>query len=318
LKIGDLSLPVTAAKADWLAGTRWIGFTPADSSGSSREQCRATINSQINGGYIIEYITRNFGEPNPGFETDARYIAEREAHQHVGGKLIAVHRLRPSARPLSAILGEEEFNRLQDMWASDGKRYRWSVAFPIIETFSIPDAPLASDVFRVEAMRRLFAHPSATLRPLNDDERQQITELTIEARPTTNAWIGIADEAAMAEKSQIDRRTQTLIDHDLSASAMEGLTEEQKVKVRRRAAWLADRFVRERGRGGKLICDDCGFDPATKVDGTTVKPRSLVEVHHKNPLDEGVRYTTLLDFSLLCPTCHRFVHALARSLKHKG
>jgi len=315
LKISDLSLPVNAAKSDWLAGTKWIGFTPTDTSGAAREQCRATINAQINGGYIIEYITRNFGEPNPGFETDPRYLAEREAHRKVGGRLIAVHRLRPSARPLSVILGEEEYNRVQDMWASGGKRYRWSVAFPIIESFSIPDAPLATEVLSDAAMRRLFAHPSATLRPLNDDERRQIANLVIEPRLTNNAWIGIADEAVMAEQSEIDPRTQKLIDHDLSASAMEGLTDEQKVKVRRRAVWLADRFVRERDRSGQLRCEDCGFDPVIKVRGTEVKPRALLEVHHKNPLDEGVRYTTLLDFCLLCPTCHRFIHALARARK---
>ena len=39
-------------------------------------------------------------------------------------------------------------------------------------------------------------------------------------------------EAAMAEKLPLDPRTRTLIDHDLAASAMEGLTEKQKVKVR--------------------------------------------------------------------------------------
>jgi 5-methylcytosine-specific restriction enzyme A len=76
----------------------------------------------------------------------------------------------------------------------------------------------------------------------------------------------------MAEKSRLDPRTRTLIDHDLLASAMEGLTEEQKVKVRKRAAWFADRFVRERDRAGRLFCDDCGFDPALKVAGTGVRP----------------------------------------------
>jgi 5-methylcytosine-specific restriction protein A len=313
LRISDLSLPVTAAKADWLAGTHWIGFTPADASGSAREQCRATINAQINGGYIIEYITQKFGDPNPGFERDARYVEEREAHRKIGGRLIAVHRLRPSARRLTQILGDEEFNRIQDMWAADGKRYRWSVAFPIIESFAISDPPLASDVFGPEAMRRLFGHPSATLRPLNDDERRQVADLQIVPQPTTNAWIGIADEAGMAEKSEINPRTQAFIDQDLSGSAMEGMTEEQKRKVRKRAAWLADRFVRERDRAGLLACDDCGFDPSSKVAGTGVRPRSLLEVHHKNPLDEGIRYTTVLDFSLLCPTCHRFVHALLRA-----
>jgi 5-methylcytosine-specific restriction protein A len=46
---------------------------------------------------------------------------------------------------------------------------------------------------------------------------------------------------------------------------------------------------------------------------TGVSGGSLLEVHHKNPLDEGVRYTTVLDFALPCPTCHRFTHALLRA-----
>ncbi|MFZ1007048.1 MAG: HNH endonuclease [Candidatus Sulfotelmatobacter sp.] len=315
MQIKDLPLPVNVAKADWLAGTRWLGFTPTDASGSAREQCRATINSQVNGGYVIEYITQKFGEPNPGFETDPRYVEERQAHGDVAGRLIAVHRLRPTSRKLAEVLGEKEFSRLQDMWAESNKRYRWSVAFPIIESFSIISPPYANDVFTIAAMKRLFAHPSATLRTLNDEERSQIADLAIEPRPTANAWIGIADEMVMAVQSEINPQTQRLIDQDLNVSAMEGLTEKQKAMVRKRAAWLADRFIREKDRAGELVCESCGFDPVSRISGTAVKARSLLDVHHINPLDEGVRYTTLSDFCLLCPLCHRFAHALARSMK---
>src|SRR4051794_26416512 len=100
------------------------------------------------------------------------------------------------------------------MWAADGKRYRWSAAFPIIESFAIINPPFANEVFGPDAMRRLFGHPLATLRPLNDNERAQIAELEIEPRLTTNAWIGIADEARMAEQSEISPRTQAFIDQD--------------------------------------------------------------------------------------------------------
>ncbi len=94
---------------------------------------------------------------------------------------------------------------------------------------------------------------------------------------------------------------------------MEGLTEQQKSKVRRRAQWLADLFVRERQKAKKLFCDDCGFDPTTRTDGTGVKPRALLDVHHIHPLEEGLRRTWLTDFKLLCPTCHRFAHAMMRA-----
>ena|ERR1700676_4535555 len=134
MRIKDLPAPVTAAKADWLPGTHWIGFTPSNGSLNAREQRRATISAQINSGYIIEYVTLKFDDPNPGFESNPRYLAEKAAHAGVAGKFIAVHRLRASARPLRAILGDQEYDLLQSMWADGDKRYRWSVAFPIIES----------------------------------------------------------------------------------------------------------------------------------------------------------------------------------------
>jgi hypothetical protein len=154
----------------------------------------------MRGGYVIEYVTRKFDDPNPGFEAAPRYLAEKAAHREVAGKFLAVHRLRPSSRPLGAILGDQEFEQLQDMWADGDKRYRWSVAFPIIESFAIVPPRYANEVLSPEAMTRLFAHPSGTLRPLNDDEREQIAALEITPQPTINAWIGIADEAVMAEQ----------------------------------------------------------------------------------------------------------------------
>ncbi len=312
MRIKDLAHPITAAKADWLAGTSWLGFTPSDSSGNARERCRAVINSQMGNGYVIEYATLKYGDPNPGFESSPKYIQGQAAHRELAGKLIAVHKLRPSPRPLQEILGEFEYNQLQDMWA-EGNRHRWSVAFPIVETYRIITTPFARDILGAEAMQRLFGHPSATLRPLNDDERARIADLEIEPLRAENAWIGIADEIAMAERSQISSQLQNQIDRDLALSAMEGMTEEQKRKIRKRAAWLAERYARQRTRESRLLCDDCGFDPQSRTLGTGVKPRSILDVHHKNPLDEGVRVTTLSDFCLLCPNCHRFAHALARS-----
>ncbi|WP_315718603.1 MULTISPECIES: hypothetical protein [unclassified Bradyrhizobium] len=313
MRIKDLPAPVTAAKADWLPGTHWIGFTPTDGSIRAREQRRATINAQVNGGYIIEYVTLKFDDPNPGFENDPRYLSDKAAHKGVAGKFIAVHRLRPSARSLREILGDEEYDLLQNMWADGGKRYRWSVAFPIIESYALKPHRVANEVLSEKAMTRLFAHPSGTLRPLNDDERVQIAELEIEPRHTANAWIGIEDEVTMAQQSQINASTIKLINVDLS-SALEGMTDEQKAKVRIRAAWLADKFISQRAKAGQLHCDNCGFDPATIIRGTTVRPRSLLDVHHLNPLEEGIRYTTRADFCLVCPNCHRFMHRLAQTL----
>lgn len=131
----------------------------------------------------------------------------------------------------------------------------------LIETFTIDDPPDAEDMFGHDAYRRLFAHASGMLRPLSPEETGRLMDLEIRPLETANAWVGIEDEAQMAEMSEIDERTRRNIDHDLTVSgAIEGLTDEQRQQIRLRAAWLADRFIRNRRDAGTIICDDCGFD----------------------------------------------------------
>lgn len=309
MKISDLPAPVTASKADWLAGTHWLGFTPTGSDRSARAKCQSTIQRQLGSGYVVEYITEQFSAPNPGFESHPQYLADRSAHADNAGRLIAVHRLRNTARPLEEVLGAKQFKELQDMWAQDGRRFRWSVAFPIVESYEIVDRPKAKAVLGDEAFRRLYAHSSATLRPLTESERLQLSSLSISPVETKNARIGIEDEFEMAELSQIEKQFIRLMTQDISEEALEGETFEAKVKIRRRAAWIAQRFARLRMREKTLFCDECAFDPATKIDPSQISPRSLLDVHHKNPLAEGKRYTTEADLALLCPTCHRLEHA---------
>lgn len=308
LRIRDLSNVVTAAKADWLPGTTWLGFTPPSSEPHAVAQCEATICRQMKDGYVLEYVTHSIDLPNQGFDDDPEYLEVTKEHPKLAGCLIAVHRLRPTMRPLREVLGENEFEHLQDMWAQEGKRRRWSVAFPIVESFEIQGKPQAKEVLGSVAYERLFRHSSGTLRPLNDDERRLIADLVIVPTTAMNAWIAIEDEIRMAEASAIPDALLRNINRDLSASAMEGATEERKAKIRRRAAWLANRFAIERRKAGTLFCDKCSFDPTEYVVGTSIKPRSLLDVHHLHPLDEGKRRTWLKDFALLCPTCHRFEH----------
>lgn len=310
--ITDLRDPVTASKADWLSVTTWMGFTPTGQGGDARERCEAIINRQIGNGYVLEYVTEQMSVPNPGFKNDPDYLQEREVHKDQAGRLLGIHRLRHSFRPLEQIIGADDFEHMQDMWAVHGRRVRWSVAFPIVESYRISDMPKARDVFGDEAYRRLYAHPSALLRELNDDERSSINGLEIERSDAPNAWIAIEDEFEHAERSDIRPRVTRLIERDL-AGALEGVEEELRTKTRKRAAWLANRFVIDRRDAGALFCDDCGLDPQALIDGLNVSPRSLLDVHHKNPLEEGIRYTTTDDFALLCPTCHRLEHLRMKS-----
>jgi 5-methylcytosine-specific restriction enzyme A len=308
--VRDLPERVTASKSDWLAGTTWIGFTPTDGSLTARNKCQSTIQRQFGSGYVIEYITEKFGEPNAGFENDPTYLAERDAHKALAGRFIAVHKLRATARGLIQILGVQDFERLQDMWAQDSHRQRWSVAFPIIESYRVVDRPKAKNILGEESYLRLYAHSSATLRPLNDTERAAISDLEIERVDTANAWIGIEDEFELAERSAIDSRVKNAIAADMWDGALEGIPAERRLRLRTRAAWIADTFLKTRFRNNTLRCDHCGFDPARFFDPQIIKLRSLLDVHHKCPVQEGVRYTTVQDFELLCPTCHRIEHVI--------
>ena len=231
----------------------WIGFTPQGTGGDAAQKCQSVINKQVGGGYVIEYITKNIDKPNAGFEDDAEHLEERKLHPENAGRLVAVHRLRSSSRNLKEILGEHEYERLQNMWSQNGRRKRWSVAFPIVESFEIEGKPLATDVLSPDAVQRLIKHTSATLRPLSEVDRVAFANLSLRPRAAANAWIAIEDEIDAAERSQIDPKVIKDIDRDLRLTAIEGLTEERWAKVRRRAAWLADLFARDRARAGNFV-----------------------------------------------------------------
>ena len=310
MKIRDLDAPVVAAKSDWGVATNYIGFTPSGAGSGAYAQCQSTVQRQARNGFVLEYITESYPEPNPGFETHPDYLESKRRHEEAAGQLIAIHKLRHSSRPLSHIIGEVEFSRLQDMWATEGRRHRWSVAFPIDETYEIDGHPKAVTVFGAAAYRRLFAHQSALLRELSVAERESLANLNVARRAALNRWIGVEDEIQAAELSEVDPRSLQLITDDLSDSVLEGLTVERRNKLRRRAAWLADALVRRRQSAGSLHCDACGFDPVTAIAGRRVSARSLLDVHHIDPIGLGPRYTEIRDLSLLCPNCHRLEHRL--------
>lgn len=310
MKIADLSAPVTAAKSDWLPGVTYLGFTPANGTSRARASREATIQSQIDGGYVLEYVTKKFDEPNSDFLDDPRIRKEKEEHAKVAGKFIAIHKLRHSSRPLREIVGDDEYELLQDMWAQGGDRHRWSVAFPIVETFKIIDPPDAKELLGDSVYRPHFAYSSSVLRPLNDEARQAIADLEIERIDAPNAWIAIEDEIRIAEHGGFPDRTKKLIDRDLRSNALEGHTEERKVKIRVRAAWLANNFWLKQFKDLKARCAACGFDPVEEFGDRGIKLKTLLDVHHKNPLAEGTRLTTFDDLVLLCPTCHRIEHKL--------
>jgi hypothetical protein len=169
-----------------------------------------------------------------------------------------------------------------------------------------------SPEFGVYRKLRLYAHDA--IRYLTEDEARIMRSSfsPIDSRETNSYFAKIQSDLADARKDKVDSRIGRLINDDLSKTAMEGCSTEQRIQIRQRAAWLATQFVKRRAENNNLQCDDCLFDPHHKTKGTKINPRSLLDVHHKNPLEEGIRVTTVDDFALLCPTCHRFIHASLR------
>lgn len=307
MRISDLSAPVTAAKVNWLPGTTWLGFNPQGKGPNAKAQCERTIQKQFNGGLVLERVASAFGAPNAAFTTDSRILEERENHAKFADGLIHVHKLRMSSLPLETIIGKDEFEWLQDVWAKPAERNRWSVAFPIVQRFEIVGAPKGRDVFSAAVWTRLFQSQNAGLRRLDGEARDQIADLEVRELEAPKFWIAVEQEILAAELSDVSKDSLSHMERDLRA-ALEGETAERSVKLIRRAAKLADDFARWRAKQGTLHCDDCKFDPATRTDLASIKPRSCLDVHHKNPLAEGKRLTTREDLALLCPTCHRIEH----------
>ena len=48
---------------------------------------------------------------------------------------------------------------------------------------------------------------------------------------------------------------------------------------------------------------------------SVIKHVSQLDVHHLNPIAEGVRKTTLNDVAVLCANCHRLAHVMLKQGK---
>lgn len=311
MKIRDLPAHVTAAKADWTTISSWTGFTPNNDTLTARNKCQSTIYKQLNNGYMLEYITEQFGKPNPGFESAPDYVAAHKVHKDFAGRLIAIHKLKTTSRPLQQILGNDEYRHLQDIWAQDDKRYRWTVAFTVVESFDIIGHPKAKDVLGEEEYKNLFQRPSATLRVLNDKQRNLLADLELQSRIVPITGLGIEDALEAADQTEIDSAILENISADLSG-ALEGVEIVKSIRLKRRVARLAQQFINQRKAENNLICDNCRFDPKKLAEAIGIDERGFFDVHHKNPLEKGERYTSLKDFALLCPTCHRIEHLILR------
>lgn len=86
---------------------------------------------------------------------------------------------------------------------------------------------------------------------------------------------------------------------------------EGRVLYRTQRCYERDRRLVRRKRAqvlattGRLACEICGFDSETACGLPGV-----IDVHHIEPLNErGEGKTLLSDLAVVCPTCHRLLHA---------
>ncbi|WP_374448498.1 HNH endonuclease [Stella sp.] len=108
------------------------------------------------------------------------------------------------------------------------------------------------------------------------------------------------------------------LDDDFTLAAKEGGCRVASRTIRIRSALVAQQFVADREGRGTFVCDECGFDPEPLARKAEIPVRSLMDVHHRDPLAEGRRLTTCNDFELLCPTCHRLRHAVMRTVANRA
>lgn len=87
----------------------------------------------------------------------------------------------------------------------------------------------------------------------------------------------------------------------LEKSSDEGEREYVKIAVPYRDVKLRDECLKKYGR----VCAVCGFD-GSKYG---ISPNTVIEVHHKNPIKNGVRKTTVDDLVPVCPNCHKALHS---------
>lgn len=70
---------------------------------------------------------------------------------------------------------------------------------------------------------------------------------------------------------------------------------------------------------GSLFCEACGLRPEETFKDDDLK-NSIIEAHHKVPISELLEptETTVDDFAMLCPTCHRAIHKIRPYLTVEG
>ena len=101
-------------------------------------------------------------------------------------------------------------------------------------------------------------------------------------------------------------------------TAIEGTSVQGRLHAdsKRSQAIVAQKLAENKQRYNGYRCEDCNYAPANDtritdwIEGYVSDDlmRGILDVHHKNPISDGERETTLGDLRVLCPLCHRRRH----------
>lgn len=175
---------------------------------------------------------------------------------------------------------------------------QWPVAVIISEVYSIEGEPRLVDDLGFDD-RRILANAYDSVK--HDDERIGQLWRALENRTVTRRWDvqlpeGFRDPGKVSMFGTLYPK--------LTSSSVEGKRVwalSKKIERDRRLRRDALELNRS-SHGGAVACEGCGF---TDVQS------AMFDVHHLRPLATGERETRVDDLVVLCPTCHRWVHAKA-------
>lgn len=238
-----------------------------------------------------------------GYYSEARRTAERALQQPyfvtIGGGKKAPGTLKGRVLELArgtGVYGETAtFVRDKELRA---RLAQWPVAVILSEVFAVRGEPHLVDDLGFEDRRILRNAHDRVIR--NDDQIQRLWDALkdreIERRWDVMPTPGVRDPGkVMLRKSKhptLDSKsTEGKRVWKLSRRIERDVKLRQQVKELNRAA-----------NGGVLRCEACRFSNQSA---------SMFDAHHLEPLAAGIRESRVDDLVVLCPTCHRWVHAKA-------
>ncbi len=165
-----------------------------------------------------------------------------------------------------------------------------------------PDAIALVDVFKFTYPPHVISDLRMQTHPLKDAQTQ-LCDLDAGRLPIVAALRGhrirLADLPSLPQEVTLDRFIPDYVGVEEGRAIMQDIIRYERNSE---MAKLVKGINRD-ANGGACVCEGCGFRETNP---------SLFDSHHKVPLHFKVQTTTPALMAVLCPTCHRVVHLLAK------